>query len=112
MDILFASAKLRRVCSSRKEAVRRYGPVGGKRLMQRLDDLRAADNLELLRHLPQARCHELTGNLRGLLSVDLHHPYRLLLRPANEPVPRNPDGGLDWARVTAVEIVKVEDTHG
>jgi proteic killer suppression protein len=44
--------------------------------------------------LPPARCHELTGNRSGQLSVDLEYPYRLLFIPANEPIPIHPHGGL------------------
>lgn len=47
----------------------------------------------------------------GVLSLDLRHPYRLLFEPADEPVPRKPDGGLAWSRVIAVRILGVEDTH-
>ena len=73
--------------------------------------MRAADYLEDIRYLPQARCHELKGNHAGDLSVDLEHPYRLIFRPANKPIPQKANGGLDWAGVTAVEIIGVEDTH-
>lgn len=66
--------------------------------------------LEVMRRLP-GRCHELKGELAGILSLDLRHPYRLLFEPADEPVPVKPDGGLDWAGVTAVRILGVEDTH-
>ncbi|WP_419934156.1 killer suppression protein [Candidatus Palauibacter sp.] len=79
-------------------------------MRRRLDDLRAADNLEVMRGLP-GRCHELRGQRAGVLSLDLHHPYRLLFEPADEPVPRKVDGGLDWGRVVAVRILGVEDTH-
>ena len=62
---------------------------------------------------PPGRCHELTGGKRaGQLSVDLDHPYRLIFLPDHEQVPRLEDGGLDWARVTAIKILGVEDTHG
>ena len=44
-------------------------------------------------------------------SANLDHPYRLIFRPAEEPVPVKEDGGLDWARVTAVVIIGIEDTH-
>ncbi|MFP4441147.1 MAG: hypothetical protein ACLFVO_28250 [Chloroflexaceae bacterium] len=44
--------------------------------------------------------------------MDLDHPYRLLFVPANDPIPRKDDGGLDWASITAIEIIEVEDTHG
>ena len=69
-------------------------------------------SLEDLRNLPQARCHELTGNREGQLSVDLKYPYRLIFEPADKPVPSKVDGGLDWGKVTTIRILEVEDTHG
>lgn len=111
MDILFASARLRKNCTREREAVKAWGAEQARRLLRRLDQLRAAENLEQMRTLP-GRCHELKGNLAGVLSIDLKHPYRLLFEPATEEVPEKPDGGLDWTRVTSISVLKVEDTHG
>ena len=112
MDIIFSSTRLQKDCNDAKRARRRFGPLQAKLIRRRLDELRAAQNLSVIGTIPQARCHELTADRAGQLSVDLRHPYRLLFRPANRPVPRKPDGGLDWAGVTVVEILDVEDTHG
>jgi hypothetical protein len=71
----------------------------------------AAPNLGTLRTLPQMRAHELTADRAGQISVDVRHPYRLLLVPDHDEVPRKPDGGLDWTRVTRVRILGIEDTH-
>ena len=111
MDIAFESDKFRKRCNDHKLLVRKYGPKGAKKLRQRLDDLRAAETLEDMRRVP-GRCHELKGDRAGQLSLDLDHPYRLIFVPANDPIPEKPDGGLDWTKVTAVEIIDVEDTHG
>jgi proteic killer suppression protein len=92
--------------------VKVYGLRRENLILLRLDELYAAESLETLRFLPQARCHELKGNHEGKLSVDLDHPYRLLFKPANNPVPLKPDKGLDWSGVTEIEILGVEDTHG
>ena len=92
--------------------VQAFGTNRAKLLGRRLDELRGAACLADISRLPPPRCHELTGNLSGCLSVDLDHPYRLLFAVANEPIPRRDDGGLDWAGVTAVEVLKIEDTHG
>lgn len=91
--------------------VKAWGSDQAKRLRRRLDDLRAAENLSLMRELP-GRCHELAGDRQGQLSLDLVHPYRLIFEPANSPVPEKDDGGLDWTKVTGVRILDVEDTHG
>lgn len=77
-----------------------------------MDDLHAAETLADFRTLPQARCHELKGDRSGQLSLKLKHPYRLIITPAHDLVPRKEDGGLDWTQVTAVYILGVEDYHG
>jgi proteic killer suppression protein len=111
MDILFDGRQMEALCNQDKRARKRLGAVGAKRLRQRLDDLHAAPNLDAMRSLP-GRCHELKGDRKGQLSLDLEHPLRLVFEPADTPVPRKTDGGLDWAATTAVRILAVEDTHG
>jgi len=88
-----------------------YGPNRARKLMRRLMELSAATNLAQIPKTPPPRCHELTGNLKGKLSVDLEHPWRLLFVPVHNPVPTKKDGGLDWDQVTAVEITAIDDTH-
>lgn len=112
MDIVFRNSKLEKLCNNRAYREQQYGPQRAKLLGRRLDELRAADCLADIAKLPQTRCHELKGDRKGQISVDLDHPYRLLLVVADEPVPLKPDGGLDWGKVTAIEIIRVEDTHG
>ncbi len=111
MQIFFRSKKLQKTCSSAKEVLKAFGAVRGKKLQQRLLELQAADHLGQISRLPPARCHEMTGNRQGQLSVDLDHPYRLFFIPADDPDPRKPDGGLDWDAVTAIEIVDIADPH-
>lgn len=64
-----------------------------------------------MRALPQARAHELKGDRKGQISLDLSHPYRLIVVPANSDSTRSPDGGLDWSQVEAVIALEVTDTH-
>ena len=111
MRIFFKSKKLQKICSSGSEAVKCLGTPRGTKLMQRMMELKAAVTLNDISRLPPARCHELTGNRKGQLSVDLGHPYRLLFIPANEPIPEHPEGGLSWEQVTEIEIVDIADTH-
>jgi len=112
MVIIFSDRKLGKVVNDHRRLVRGYGDRQAELIRRRLDELRAADNLEVLRYLPQARCHELSSDRAGQLSVDLVHPYRLIFAPNHDPIPLRPDGGLDWSKVIAVDILAVEDTHG
>lgn len=111
MDIIFSTTKLEKESNDSKLLQRRHGTERAKRLRRRLDELRAANNLEEMRFLQGARCHELIGNRAGQLSLDLDHPYRLILLPAHDPVPTKEDGGLDWKKITAVQILEITDTH-
>jgi len=87
------------------------GKPNANKLQQRLAELAAVDNLGDLRFLPGLRCHELVGDRRGQLVVDLVHPYRLVFIPEHNPIPQKPDGGLDWEKVKRIQIVEVTDYH-
>ena len=110
MEILFPIDHDPRDWNDFKRVVRRHNSQRAKLIRRRLDDLRAAQTLEVMRNLP-GRCHELKGDRAGQLSIDLDGPYRLLFAPAHNPVPKKPDGGLDWPKVTAVVLVGVVNTH-
>ena len=112
MELAFANTKLAKELADEKTLVRKYGPDNGRRICQRLVQLTAAENLEVLRSLPQMRAHELAGDRAGQISVDLKHPRRLLLASDHTETPRKPDGGLDWKQVTKVKILGIFDTHG
>ncbi len=111
MIIYFRTKKLQKLCSYRKEAEKHLGTKKAEKLLQRMMQLSAAANLQEISHLPPSRCHELSGDRRGQISVDLEHPYRLLFIPSNNPRPIKKDGGLDWSKVTEIEIIEIEDTH-
>lgn len=111
MNLLFQEKKLEKRCSDQALRIRTYGQRCAKLLERRLKELRAAENLEAMFHVIQARCHELKGDRKGTLAVDLEHPYRLIFEPAHDPVPRQPDGGLDRIHITDIRILSVEDYH-
>lgn len=110
MDILFRERKFERQCNQYSLLVCAHGEVRARLIRKRLDALRAATNLEDLRNIP-GRLHQLKGDRKGQLSLDLDQPYRLVLVPNHNPVPVTPDGGMDWSRITAVKILGIEDTH-
>lgn len=111
MDIKFKTKKLQKKYNNQKLLIRSHGKRQANLIRRRLDELLAVTSLNDLMLLPGPRCHELKGNRAGQFSVDLDHPYRLIFKPANDPVPQKPDGGLDWRRINAVEINGIEDTH-
>lgn len=110
MKILFSSMGLRKRCTIDREAAKTWG-TRAKIIRRRLDDLRAAETLEVMRNLP-GKCHELSEDRKGQLSVHLDKNYRLIFEPADNPLPIKPDGGLDWSQVREIRVIEVEDYHG
>lgn len=110
MEIAF-HPKILKVCENETEAIRKLGHERAKLLKRRLEQLRYAESLEMMRTVQQARCHELKGELAGKLAVDLKHPYRLIFEVADDPPPRLKNGGLDWASVRSIRILEVADYH-
>lgn len=111
MEIQFANRKLERVLNEQKRLVQEYGSRA-KLIRQRLDELRAADSLAVMRTLPSADCHPLTGNRKGQYAVNVGHPFRMVFLPINDPLPEREHGGLDEAKVTIIEIQEIVDYHG
>lgn len=111
VDVYFKTKKLHNICSNQKEMIKKYGLRMAVKLQQRLMELQAAGNLSEISKVPPPRCHELIGDRSNQFSVDLKHPYRLIFISANDPVPELAVGGLDWKKVTEVEILEIADTH-
>ncbi|RLE25352.1 MAG: killer suppression protein [Acidobacteria bacterium] len=110
MEIRFKTSKLRKSCTDEKVLMKTHGPERGKILKRRLDQLRAAENLAMVKTLP-GRCHALSSDRKGTLAIDLDGPYRLLFEPAENPAPQLDDGGLDWDAVETIRILEVENYH-
>ena len=111
MEISFRTTKLRKVLNSERLLKKEYGEQNARLIMKRLVVLSAAPSLKDVSHQRPERRHELTGSRAGEFAVDIAQPFRLVFRPALDPVPKLEDGGIDLVRVTSVEILSVEDYH-
>ena len=111
MEVYFTNTKLQKELQDRSRRQRKHGPRRAGLLQRRLDDLVDAETLEEMRPPMPGRCHELTGDRKGQIALDLDHPYRLIFEPYHDPIPRKADGGIDWKAITAVLIIGVEDYH-
>ncbi len=110
MEISFKTKKLEKQLTDPKEMSKSFGQLGRK-VNQRLKDLTDADNLAIMRTIPAARCHELSGNHKGELAVDVSGNYRMIFEPKHNPIPKKKDGGLLWEEVTSIQINDIEDYH-
>lgn len=113
MDMRFADRKLGKECNDARLLQRRHGERRARLLQNRLAVLAASTCLADIGppYRGPMRCHELTGDRAGQLSIDLDHPYRLIFSPDHEPLPERDVGGLDWSRVNGILILEIADTH-
>lgn len=110
MDIAFGDAKLKKYANDDKLGSRKLGSKVFKKYKMRLDQLRASETLEDVRHQP-GRFHELTADKKGKWACDLVHPYRLLFEPRENPIPINENGNYIWKEIKGVTILTIEDYH-
>ena len=115
MDIFVHDNKLRRILQDEANCRRQYGADMAKKLMLRLDVLRAAESLGDFwppKSGPE-QCHELKGDRAGTFSVNLKQPYRLLFEPGTARTPTDyADEFQRWKSITSINILAIEDTHG
>ncbi|MCZ7555761.1 MAG: type II toxin-antitoxin system RelE/ParE family toxin [Bacteroidia bacterium] len=110
VEISYKSRSLEKRLTDPKELLKNYGQLARK-VNQRLQELAAADTLAIMRTLPAARCHELTGDRKGELAVDVSPNYRMVFEPKHNPIPKKDDGGLEWEEITKIQINDIEDYH-
>lgn len=96
---------MQKICEDEKTAQQRLGAQCAKKLFQRIGEIRASDNLAVLKILPAPRCHALSNNRDGQYAVDLVHPKRLILQPIFE------GDALVEVLVTDIQINEIIDYH-
>lgn len=110
MDILFGNNKLEKYANNDREGNKKLGVIRFKIYKRRLDQIRAAKNLEDLRYVP-GKFHELKENRKGEWACDLDQPYRLIFTPQENPIPTDNDGKFIWVEIEGVEIIEIQDYH-
>ena len=108
MDILFKTKKLEKSCNDFNRMQREYGAKIAKLLHQRLDDLKAIKNLEVMRMLPGG-CHKLKGDRKVQFGINLTRNYRLVFESCESTSLNSYDG--DWSQIIAIEIIEITDYH-
>lgn len=78
MDITYKNKKIEKVCTDAKTAEKTYGKEMVEKIHQLIDEITAADTVEMMIRFHIGRCHSLTQNRKGQYAVDLVHPYRLV----------------------------------
>lgn len=111
MEIKYSSNKLEKSVSSPNEIFKNYG-TRAKKVKQRLEELKAAANLEILKTIPAAGCHELDGNRKGQFAVQISGNHRIVFIPDQSTIIKKENGQIDFSAITIIEILTIgEDYH-
>ncbi len=78
MDITYKTRKLEKICTDAKAAEKAHGREMADIIHQRIDEITAAETVEMMIQFHIGRCHPLRQNRKGQYAVDLVHPYRLV----------------------------------
>ena len=108
MNLSFKDKKIRQLCEQQAAAEKKLGAACARKLRLRLSALEAASCVS---ELVAGNPHPLKGDRTGQFALDLAGGMRLVFAPDNSPCPTHPDGGIDWARVTAICIEYIGDYH-
>ena len=71
--------------------------MAGK-IIQRVNELTAADSVEMLLKYQIGRCHSLKGDRKGQFAMDLVHPFRLVFEKSGN-------------KIQVAKIIEIEDYH-
>ena len=86
MEVTYKNNKIRKICTDAKTAERAYGREMADKIHQRIDELHAADTVEMMIQWHIGRCHPLTQNRKGQYAMDLIHPFRLVFEKKGEEI--------------------------
>ena len=112
MDIDFKTKELEKVCNKFAECKKKHGEKCAKIIFLRLVELRAAETMADVNHLPPTKLHSIDGIIKNSYSVHVEEPFRLVFEIGNKPIPRKTDGGVDETKVTFIIITLIGDYHG
>jgi proteic killer suppression protein len=109
VQIAFQSKLLRAVCEDEAQARRDYDEAVVEALQHRLADLRAASSV---RDIIAGRPRTIEGPEGQCMAVDLAGKWRLVFAANHVANPKTESNTCDWAKVTRVKIMRIENFDG
>lgn len=78
LQISFKNKKIEKICTDTSYARKKHGIDMANKIHQRINEIKASNDVENMLKFGIGRCHELKGDRSREYSVDLVHPYRLI----------------------------------
>ena len=111
MKLEFKTNKLKKHCENPPEAQKKYGKQIGIKLTQRVNELKAASNLNDIAKMSAINgFHELGGDRKEEFAVTLIHPHRLVFTAKIDD-----ESNLENITYNDMKVLRIEeviDYHG
>ena len=98
MQIEYKNRGLEKVCTNAHEAEKKHGKNMAALIHQRIDQIIAADAVEMLVQFRIGGCHILKGNRKKQYAMVLIQPYRLVFE-------------MKGSEVQIVRVIEIIDYH-
>lgn len=86
MDVKYRNKHIKNVCTISSIAEREYGRKMAEKIHHRIDQIRAADNVEQMIQFGIGRCHPLHQNRKNQYAMDLVQPMRLIFEKSGNEI--------------------------
>jgi len=110
MEIFYGDNKFKKQLSNSTEIKKAYG-INAKIIAIRLAQISAAFSLQVLMTVPGAKCHALTGDMKGSWAISVSGNDRLIFYITHDPIPLNPDKSINVSMVTKITLLRIQDYH-
>lgn len=86
MQVNYKNRQIEKICTNASAATKKYGKRTAGLIHQRVDEIYAADSVEMLVQYRIGRCHQLVGDRKGQFAMDLEHPLRLVFEVIRDEI--------------------------
>ena len=104
MEISYAGKKLEKILTNERMIKKQYAAFY-KKIINRMSEIRAANNLDEIPHIPPPRRHKLEGNYIDCWGIDVSKNFRIVLRPIGDW------DESDLKTINKIQILSIEDYH-
>ena len=86
MEVTYKNKRIKKICTDANYAEKKHGLEMAEKIHQRIGEIKAADNVEIMVQFHIGRCHLLKSDRKGEYAMDLVHPYRLVFEKHGEEI--------------------------
>lgn len=104
MEISYANTKLEKILTNER-MIKKYYTAFYKKIIHRMSEIRAANNLDEIPHVPPPRRHKLEGHYNDCWGIDISKNFRIILKPIGD------FNESDLKTINEIEILSIEDYH-